>query len=49
MESEILQMFCQDCGKEVTPRDFYSMDTLRIFMITGLCEDCQKEESVGKK
>ncbi len=48
-EYEVMQMFCQRCGKEVFPRDFTIQNALRNFMITGLCQECQiKDESIRK-
>jgi hypothetical protein len=35
------EMSCHKCGKKVLPADFRTGDELRIFMVTGICQDCQ--------
>ncbi len=42
---EIVKMYCQKCGKEVPkPSSFRTPESLRLYMITGLCQDCQDKE-----
>jgi hypothetical protein len=42
VDYEVVQMFCQKCGKEVpSPRSFRTSEALRDYMVTGKCQDCQ--------
>jgi hypothetical protein len=39
---EVVEMYCQRCGKKVpSPSSFRTPENMRIFMITGLCQECQ--------
>lgn len=49
VEVEEVQMFCMRCGKEVPkPSEFRSPESLRTYMITGMCQACQDREKQEK-
>ncbi len=46
-KGQIVKMYCQTCGEEVpSPSSFRTPENLRIFMITGQCQQCQDKRSL---
>jgi len=42
---EKVDMYCQECHKKIDkPSEFRSFNSLREYMATGLCQDCQDKK-----
>jgi rubrerythrin len=41
-EYEEVEMFCQECGKKIpSPSSFRTPEHLRVYFVTGKCQECQ--------
>lgn len=47
-EYEEVEMFCQKCGKKIpSPSSFRTPESLREYMTTGKCQECQDKEKLA--
>ena len=46
-DTEKVDMYCQECHRKIdSPAEFRSFNTLREYMSTGLCQDCQDKKAL---